>query len=227
MGAARVAPGGSWQASAASLHGRSPVPPGLCGERGGPQRPGAGAGEPSGDLCTAPLRRSMWSGDGIQCEASLSAGRNGHDGRAVRGGSPRLFREWQARGAGRGVGARRCPRAAGRKEGAKAKEWGGGSGVGAGGAWRGRGSLGPRVGRWAGVRARSPSRAASAGREPRALGFGRWARDGTGWLRARKEKADPSLASSVLSPVSPPDILGGAPWDWDDRGLLVIEWWLR
>ena len=37
----------------------------------------------------------------------------------------------------------------------------------------GRGSLGPRVGRWAGVRARSPSRAASAGREPRGLGFGR------------------------------------------------------
>lgn len=225
MGAARAALGGSWQASAASLHGRSPAPPGLCGERGSPQRPGAGAGEPSGDLCTAPLRRSMWSGDGIQCEACLSAGRDGHDGRAVRGGSPRLFREWQAGAAGRGVGVRRCPRAARRKEGATAKEWGGGSGVGAGGAWKGGGvAWGPG---WGGGQGCEPGVLAEQRRLEGSLGV--WAlEDELGMGRADLGRGKRRLTQVWRVPSCRLDPRwysgrGRGPWDWDDRGLLVIE----
>lgn len=107
MGAARAAPGGSWQASAAPLHGRSPAQPALCEDPGGP-RPsaaGAGGGRPSWDVRAAPLRRSMWSGDGFERGASLSAGRHGHDGRALRGGS------WgSAGGGGGGAGTDARPR---------------------------------------------------------------------------------------------------------------------
>ena len=71
----------------------------------------------------------------------------------------------------------------------------------------GRGSLGPRVGRGAGVRARSPSRATSAGRER-----GVWAlEDELGTGRAdlgRGKRRLTRLASSVLSPGSPHDIRG-------------------
>lgn len=106
MGAARAAPGGSWQASAAPLHGRSPAQPALCEDPGSPRwsAAGAGGGRPSWDVWAAPLRRSMWSGDGLERGASLSAGRHGHDGRALRGGS-----RGSAGGGGGGAGTERVP----------------------------------------------------------------------------------------------------------------------
>lgn len=99
------------------------------------------------------------SGDGVQREASLPAGRDGYDGRALRGGSRRVFGEWQARGSGSGVGGRRsgCPpaaRSSPRKKGAQRR--GGAAApvsaraereMGAGGVAGERGSLDTRSGR--------------------------------------------------------------------------------
>lgn len=104
------------------------------------------------------------SGDGVQREASLPAGRDGYDGRALRGASRRVFGEWQARGSGSEVGGLRsgCPpaaRSSPRKKGAqrrggvaapvsaRAEREMGASGMGARVGWRaGRGAWSPEAG---------------------------------------------------------------------------------
>lgn len=238
MGAARAAPGGRWQESTASFHGRSTAPPGLWAEQGSPRRPGAGAGDPSRNLCPAPLRRSMWRGDGIHCETSLSAGRHGHDGRALRGGSPRLLRESQARGAGIEVGGQRIrrsplPGSSPRKEGVNAKWWGGGSGGSAGGAWNGGGVAWGSG--WGGGQGSEPEVPTQEGWfcPPCWTAASRvWAKDDE--LGSRMGRADSGHGKRSVTQVgrvrfcpvgSPRNSLAPAthPSDWDHWVFLVVE----